>query len=411
MMRPLSLFIGLRYHGGKFNLRFISFISKSSTIGIMLGVAVLIIGLSVMNGFERELTQRFLGVISHGDLEAVAAPLQDPDQFIELAEATPGVVAASPYIALNGLVQRGKAMKPVAVRGIDPQRQLGVTDLLPYVDPKAWQALSEGQPGIILGSAIAKALAVSPGDRVTLLLPTQGQTKLTAPQRTQVNVLGLLQIGGQLDGQLAFMSLAQAQALQGWSYGASGISIKTDDPLNAHSILRAAGSTFPQSVYLKSWTRTHGYLYQDIQMVRTIMYIIMLLIVAVSSFNIVSTLILAVSEKRSDLAILKTMGASDGLLIRTFVVYGGYNALLGCCLGTVFGVLGCWGLPDLVGLLESGLGHKLLSSDVYFIDFLPVHCQPLDVVVVVCAATLISLLATLWPAWQACQVEPAQELG
>jgi lipoprotein-releasing system permease protein len=411
MMPPLSLFIGLRYHHTKHSLGFISFISKSSTIGIMLGVAVLIIGLSVMNGFERELTHRFLGVISHGEIEAVEQPLVHPSKLLAIAQSTPGVVAAAPYIVMNGLVQRGQNMKPVQVRGIDPKQQLAVTDLLPYLQGDGWSRLVRGEPGVVLGGGIARALEVSPGDAVTLLLPSQTRGKLSAPQRIQVPVLGLLHMGGQLDGQLAFMALGQAQALMNWDDGVSGIAIKTAKPLLAEQTVRMVGYQSSQLVYLKSWTRTHGYLYRDIQMVRTIMYTIMLLIVAVASFNIVSTLILAVSEKRGDLAILKTMGASHGVLIRSFVVYGGYNALMGCLLGTVLGLLGCWGLPELATLSEAWLGHSLLSADIYFIDFLPVELKPSDVAIVVTAASLLSLLATLWPAWQACKVDPARELG
>jgi lipoprotein-releasing system permease protein len=187
--------------------------------------------------------------------------------------------------------------------------------------------------------------------------------------------------------------------------------LRVAEPLQADEVVRSVAKTFPQLVYIKSWIRQHGYLYQDIQLVRTIMYAIMLLIVAVASFNIVSTLILAVSEKRGDIAILKTMGASDQTLLKSFIVYGSYNGVLGCAWGALLGVLGSFGLPKLVGLVETLIGHSLLSADIYFIDFLPVKLIWTDVIAVVAAALLLSMLATIWPAWQATRVKPAQELG
>lgn len=207
------------------------------------------------------------------------------------------------------------------------------------------------------------------------------------------------------------MALPQAQALMNWGEGVTGISLRVEQPLLAGVATRQVAEHFHQLVYVKNWTQTYGYLYQDIQMVRTIMYIIMLLIVAVSSFNIVSTLVLAVSEKRGDLAILKTMGARNSVLIGSFVVYGAYNALLGCLLGAIVGVAGSLSLGSAVRGIEALLGHSLLSSDIYFINFMPVELHGLDIFLVVTAAATLSLLATLWPAWKASKVQPAQELG
>ncbi|GGB16085.1 lipoprotein-releasing ABC transporter permease subunit LolE [Agarivorans gilvus] len=411
MRLPLSCFIGLRYHRANNSNGFISFISASSTLGIVLGVAVLIIGLSVMNGFERELRERFLAIVSHGELEAVNPPLSDHQHLLEAARAEPHVLGAAAYIQFSALIQKGKKMKAMALKGIDPETEKTVTSLHQYVGDEAWQALSENQPQLILGAGIAKHLGITIGEQVTLLLPKPQQQHLSSPQRVRVKVVGLMRAGGQLDNQLGFINLAYAQQLSQWQEGVTGISLKVDQPLFADEIVRSVAKTFPQLVFIKSWTRQYGYLYQDIQLVRTIMYAIMLLIVAVASFNIVSTLILAVSEKRGDIAILKTMGASDPTLLRSFVVYGSYNGILGCLWGAVFGVLGSLGLPHLVGWLEQALGHSLLSADIYFIDFLPAKLLWSDVFVVVVAALILSMLATIWPAWQATRVKPAQELG
>lgn len=411
MRLPLSCFIGLRYHRANNSNGFISFISASSTLGIVLGVAVLIIGLSVMNGFERELRERFLAIVSHGELEAVNPPLTDYQHLLEAARAEPQVLGAAPYVQFSALIQKGKQMKAMALKGIDPQTEKTVTNLHQYVGDEAWQALSQNQAQLVLGAGIAKHLGIKVGEQVTLLLPKPQQRHLSSPQRVRVKVVGLMQAGGQLDNQLGFINLAYAQQLSQWQDGVTGISLKVDQPLFADEIVRSVAKTFPQLVFIKSWTRQYGYLYQDIQLVRTIMYAIMLLIVAVASFNIVSTLILAVSEKRGDIAILKTMGASDATLLRSFVVYGSYNGILGCLWGAIFGVLGSLALPKLVSFLEQALGHSLLSADIYFIDFLPVKLLWSDVLVVVAAALILSMLATIWPAWQATRVKPAQELG
>ncbi|WP_026957235.1 lipoprotein-releasing ABC transporter permease subunit LolE [Aliagarivorans taiwanensis] len=412
MSLPLSTLIGLRYHRARHRNGFISFISASSTIGILLGVAVLIIGLSVMNGFERELQQRFLAIISHGELEAVEQPLADGAGLLEIATSQQGVEAAAPYISLSGLLQKGKQMKAIAVKGIDPDAERQISRLPEFVSSEAWQALEPTQANIIIGAGIADELGLAAGDTATLLLPQQstGQ-RLSSPQRVAVRVVGLMRAAGQLDNQLGFVHIDQARQLNQWESGVSGISLRVSNPLQADELVRTIGMHSEQLVYVRSWMRTHGFLYQDIQLVRTIMYAIMLLIVAVASFNIVSTLILAVTEKRSDIAILKTMGAEDGLLIRAFVVYGAYNGVLGCLLGVVLGLLGVWSLPSLVAGVEQLLGRTILSADIYFIDFLPVELLWSDVALVALAALSLSLLATLWPAWQATRIRPAQELG
>lgn len=414
MKRWLALFIGLRYHRFGKRRGLIAFISRSSTIGIALGVAVLIIGLSVMNGFQRELNQRFLSVVNHGELVAARAPLREAEQLTQLAEQTPNVVAAAPFIELHGLLNYNGHLAPAAIRGIAPKRQLKVTNIKPYMAPETFSSLAQNKPGVVIGAGIAKKLGVKTGANITLMLAQEGVTngKLAVPRRVRLPVLGTFQVNGQLDGELAFMALPQAQQIQHWRANeVSGISIRVTDPLQAAMVVRRVGMQYPQPVYAQSWTQRYGYLYQDIQMVKTIMYAIMLLIVAVASFNIVTTLILAVADKRRDLAILKTLGASDSLLIRCFIVYGGYNAIMGCFWGVVFGVLGSYWIPSLISFLERLTGHQLLSPDVYFIDFLPSELSWWNVVSVAGCAAAIGLIATIWPAFRARYIKPAQELS
>lgn len=413
-MRPfLAFYIGLRYHRFGQRRGLVKFISRSSTIGIALGVAVLIIGLSVMNGFERELNHRFLSVVSQGELPAVHPPLRHASQLTKIAQQTDGVVAAAPYVSLTGLVSYNGQVDAIAIRGIPPKSQLKVTNIKPYVQPQAWQSLIANKTGLVLGSQVAAKLNVEKGQFVTLMLAEQSNNgKFKAPKRIRLKVLGTFSVGGQIDGQLAFMNLKLAQHIKDWSADdVSGVALKVSHPLKAAEVVRRVGLQYPQLVYVQSWTQNYGYLYQDIQMVRTIMYAIMLLIVVVACFNIVSTLILAVADKRRDLAILKTLGAQDGLLIRCFMIYGAYNAIVGCFWGIVFGILGSWGLPDLVDMVQRITGHRLLSPDVYFIDFLPSQLQFSNVVVVSVTAALIGIIATIWPASRARLIRPADELS
>lgn len=413
MMRFLALFIGLRYHRFGHRRGLVAFISRSSTIGIALGVSVLIIGLSVMNGFQYELNHRFLSVVNQGELPAVHPPLKQAQALTKIANNTPGVVAAAPYVEINGLVTYQGKIDAVGIRGIDPQRQLKVTNIKPYVQSKAWQKLSQNVPGVVLGIQIANKLQVKEGDSLTLMIPQQnGQNHFSAPKRLRLTVLGTFAVGGQIDGQLAFMNWRQMQKIKGWHLDqVSGISLKVHDPLQVNQVVRQVGRHFPQLVYVQSWINNFGYLYQDIQMVRTIMYAIMLLIVVVACFNIISTLILAVADKRRDLAILKTLGATNGLLVRCFMIYGAYNAIVGCLWGIGFGVIGSWYLPDLIGLFEKITGHRLLSASVYFIDFLPSQLHGWDVFVVSSTAALIGIFATIWPASRARKIHPARELS
>ncbi|CAG9001192.1 MAG: Lipoprotein-releasing system transmembrane protein LolE [Candidatus Celerinatantimonas neptuna] len=413
MMRYLALFIGLRYHRFGQRRGLVAFISRSSTIGIALGVAVLIIGLSVMNGFQYELNHRFLSVVSQGELSAVKPPLQQAKKLTHIAQTTTGVTGASPYVELHGLLSFNGHLSAVGIRGIELPSQLRVTDLKPFVNHSAWEKLLKNEDGLVIGSQIAKRLKVKPGERVTLMLAQKGDNhQLRAPRRIRIPILGTFRIGGQLDGELAFMSLSRAQKINGWtSDQVTGIGIRVTKPLEASHIVRRVGLQYPQMVYVQSWTGVYGYLYQDIQMVRTIMYAIMLLVVAVASFNIITTLILAVADKRRDLAILKTIGARDSLLVRSFMIYGAYNAVVGCFWGVVFGIMGSLWLPGLVSLIERLIGHRLLSPDIYFIDFLPSQLEWSNVVVVAVAAAAIGICSTIWPACRARQIKPAEELN
>ncbi|MGR1251779.1 lipoprotein-releasing ABC transporter permease subunit LolE [Aeromonas veronii] len=412
MFKPLPLFLGLRYSRSRRRNGFIAFISASSLIGIALGVMALILGLSAMNGFERELKDRVLSVVPQGELDAVERPLPDWPRLRDYLLAQPGVEAAAPVIRLNGLLEHGSALKGVQLRAVLPDLEANLSDAGKYMTGRGLRELQSGERGVILGKTIADKLGVKVGDSVALLLPQGGdQAGIKNPRREALTVVGLLEIGGQLDGLLGFMHLADAQAITGMGSDVEGFSLRVNDVLNAQNITIAAAQQFPHHVYIRSWMNSQGYLYQDIQMVRTVMYVVMLMVVAVACFNIVSTLVMAVNEKRSEIAILKTMGASPGQIRLTFVIQGMVNGVAGALLGALLGGLLSSKLTQILSVVEKLIGHRFLNPDIYFIDFLPTELHMQDLLIVTGAAILMSLVATLYPAWRASGLVPSRELG
>ncbi|XEI34490.1 lipoprotein-releasing ABC transporter permease subunit LolE [Aeromonas veronii] len=412
MFKPLPLFLGLRYSRSRRRNGFIAFISASSLIGIALGVMALILGLSAMNGFERELKDRVLSVVPQGELDAVERPLPDWPRLRDYLLAQPGVEAAAPVIRLNGLLEHGSALKGVQLRAVLPELEANLSDASKYMTGRGLRELQPGEHGVILGKTIADKLGVKVGDSVALLLPQGGdQAGIKNPRREALTVVGLLEIGGQLDGLLGFVHLADAQAITGMDSDVEGFSLRVSDVLKAQSITVAAAQQFPHHVYIRSWMNSQGYLYQDIQMVRTVMYVVMLMVVAVACFNIVSTLVMAVNEKRSEIAILKTMGASPGQIRLTFVIQGMVNGVAGALLGALLGGLLSSKLTQILSVVEKLIGHRFLNPDIYFIDFLPTELHMQDLLIVTGAAILMSLVATLYPAWRASGLVPSRELG
>jgi len=408
----LSHFIARRFSRGKQRNKMVSFISMSSTIGIAVGVAVIIIGLSAMNGFERELNNRVLSVISHGEFEGVRGPLVEWQQVVTQAEKHPKIEAAAPYVKLTALAEKGTQLKAIEVRGIDPEQEGRVSSLSDFIDPSVWASFKAGEQQAILGKGVADLLGVKKGDYLTLMIPTGGATtKVQAPKRVRVKVAGLLTLNGQIDHNLALIPLADAQSYAKLGQGVSGVAVKVTDVLEATQIVREAGNTLSVYVYLRSWQQKYGFLYRDIQLVRTIMYLVMVLVIGVASFNIVSTLMMAVKDRAAEIAILRTMGASDGLVKRIFVWQGVFSGAFGSIVGSIIGVLVALNLTPMISALENLIGHKFLSGDIYFVDFLPSQIEPLDVAVVSITAIVLSLLATWYPASRASKLNPAAVLS
>lgn len=412
MFRPLSLFIGLRYSRAKHKNKFVSFISVASILGIALGVMVLIVGLSAMNGFEKALRDDLLSVIPHGELEVVKGGFKNIDSSLLQVSANPHVLGVSPYINLNGLLQKGLKMKALQIRAIEPSSESNVTDIEHFIkDPKGWDLLNSQSHNIILGSSVAKRLNVKVGEQLTLLLPNKSTGKnFKAPMSINFKVAGLFKMGGQIDSTIAFIHIELAKTLMKLD-APNGIAFKVDDILEAKNIARTVGYEIDEYLYIKSWITSQGFLYQDIQMVKTLMYIILMLVVAVACFNIVSTLVMAVNEKRGDIAILKTMGMRKWTLRTIFIVQGAFNGFVGSLLGLISGVFVAENLTHFLKIVEGIVGHKFLSGDIYFINFLPSEVNFHQAIVVTILAFVMSVLSTLYPAWTASKIQPAQELG
>ena len=409
---PLSLVISLRFSRGRRRSGMVSLISIISTVGIALGVAVLIVGLSAMNGFERELNNRILAVVPHGEIEPVDQPFTGWQGLLPKVAAVPGVAAAAPYINFTGLLESGAKLRAVQVKGVDPKQEAQLSALPHFVQGDAWAQFRAGEQQVILGKGIADELGVKAGSSVTVMIPNSDpQGKLLQPKRIRLRVTGILQLSGQLDHSFAMVPLADAQGYLDMGDSVTGIAIKANDPFSANTLVREAGKVTEAYVYIRSWIGTYGYMYRDIEMVRAIMYLALVLVIGVACFNIVSTLVMAVKDKSSDIAVLRTLGAGDRLIRAIFIWYGLLAGLVGSVSGVVVGVVAALQLTPLMRGLENVIGHQFLSGDIYFIDFLPSELHWLDVGGVLLTAILLSLIASWYPARRASRIDPARVLS
>ena len=409
-------FISWRYQRSKHKNRLVSLISFFSSMGIALGVAVLIIGLSAMNGFERELNQRILAVVPHAEISSANGQSNAPiDHWQHLAaklKQNPQIIGVSPFVSFTALVENGAKLKVVQIKGVETVLQDQVSSLGRFVLNQGWQNFAQNG-GLVLGSGIARDLDVQEGDWVSLLISQQkGTENLTQPLRERIQVTGILRLDGQLDHSYALMPLAQAQQLMNYqAEQVSGVELKTADPFNIQTLDYSMLQDYPQMLYLQNWISKFGYMYRDIQLIRTVMYIAMVLVIGVACFNIVSTLIMAVKDKAGDIAIMRTLGANNGFIKRIFIWYGLQAGMKGCLIGIVLGVILALNLTALIQGLEGLIGRKLLSDGIYFVDFLPTELHWQDVLLVLLSALILSLFASLYPANRAVKLQPAQVLS
>ncbi|MDR2239129.1 MAG: lipoprotein-releasing ABC transporter permease subunit [Zoogloeaceae bacterium] len=407
-----ELFIGLRYTRAKRRNHFISFISLISMCGIALGVTALIVVLSVMNGFQKELRTRILGVASHVQISGADGELAVWQQVADQAARHKAVRAAAPYVTAQGMLSFDQVVRGALVRGVLPDAEEQVADFNRHMLSGSMRQLRAGEFGIILGAELARALHVFVGDKVTLIAP-QGLVTPAAilPRLKQFTVVGLFEVGMyEYDSGLALIHLADAQALYRMEDRVSGVRLKLDDLFAAPGVARELMPLIDADVYIADWTRSHANFFRAVQIEKNVMFIILLLIVAVAAFNIVSTLVMAVTDKESDIAILRTLGASPGSIMQVFIVHGALIGVIGLALGLAGGIALALNIDVVVPAIERLFNTQFLAKEVYYISELPSDLQWRDVGVIAAVSFLLTLLATLYPSWRASRVNPAEAL-
>ncbi len=415
MNLPFELRIGWRYtRAGRSTRRngFISFISGVSMLGIALGVAALIIVLSVMNGFQREVRDRMLSVVSHIEIYAQdGAALPDAAHTLLQARQNPQVVGAAPFIAAQALLARGEDMRGVLVRGIDPVLEPEVTELGNPEQRAALQRLKAGKFGVVLGSELARALGVRVGDPVTLIAPSGQLTPAgVVPRLKQMEVLGTFDSGHfEYDSTLALVHWEDAARIFRLE-GPSGVRLKLRDLHQARAVGADLQATMGTGVYVRDWSQQNRSWFAAVQVEKRMMFIILTLIVAVAAFNLVSTLVMTVTDKRADIAILRTLGASPASIMGIFVVQGALVGVIGTALGLLLGLGVAFHIDVIVPAIERALGAHFLPQDLYLISRMPSDPQAGDIVPIALISFLMSFVATLYPSWQASQVNPAEAL-
>ncbi|PQA76078.1 lipoprotein-releasing ABC transporter permease subunit [Rhodoferax sp. TS-BS-61-7] len=415
MRLPYELTIGWRYtRAGRATRRngFISFISGVSMLGIALGVAALIIVLSVMNGFQKEVRDRMLGVVSHIEVFAPGGQaLADVDRTLREARDNPQVVGAAPFVAAQALVARGEDMKGAMVRGIDPAREPEVSDVATGAQAAVLAQLVPGEFGVVLGGELARSMGVVKGDRVTLIAPSGQVTPAgVVPRLKQMTVVGTFDSGHyEYDSALVFVHWEDAAKIFRLE-GPTGVRLKLKDLHRAREVAQELSRTMSGDLLLRDWTRQNRTWFAAVQVEKRMMFIILTLIVAVAAFNLVSTLVMTVTDKRADIAILRTLGASPGSIMGIFVVQGAMVGVIGTLAGLLLGLGVAFNIDVIVPALERLLGASFLPQDIYLISRMPSDPQQSDIVPVAVISLLMAFVATLYPSWRASQVNPAEAL-
>ena len=412
---PYELQVGWRYtRAGRAGRRnaFISFISGVSMLGIGLGVAALITVLSVMNGFRKEVQDRMLSVIAHVEvISADGNALPDWRSTAARARANPAVVGAAPFIAAQALIARGDEPRGAVVRGISPPEEATVTDIAARLRDTTFARLVPGRWGVVLGSELARALGVREGDKVTVVLPGGQVTPAgVVPRLKQLTVVGTFDAGHyQYDSTLAMVHIEDAAKLFRVA-GPTGVQLRLRDPNQARQVGAELERSLGEGVLVRDWTSTNREWFAAVQLEKRMMFIILTLIVAVAAFNLVSTLVMTVTDKQSDIAIMRTLGASPRSVMGIFIVQGALSGVIGTLLGVVFGLLIALNVGTIVALIEAVLRVSVLPSSIYLISRMPSDPQSADIVPIVVISLLLAFAATLYPSWRASRVQPAEAL-
>ncbi len=410
-MRPYELLVGLRYTHAKRSNHFISFISVVSMAGITLGVAALIIVLSVMNGFQEELRTRILGVASHVEISSSTGALEDWQAAANEAKSHPEVRASAPFVMNQAMLAVGENVRGAVVRGILPVYETRVTDLAANMKVGSLDRLKPGEWDIILGYELAQALGVGVGDKVTVITPQGNITPAgMLPRMKQFTVQGIFQAGMfEYDAGLALIHLQDAQKLSRLGDAVSGVRLKIEDIFRAPLVSRDLAQTMPAH-YVSDWTLSHANFFRAVAIEKRMMFLILMLIVAVAAFNIVSTLVMAVTDKQADIAILRTLGARPASIMQIFIIQGAFIGVFGTLTGVTLGVLGALNLETIVPMIERALGLDLFPAEVYTISELPSKLDWNDVSIIASVSFVLTLLATLYPSWRASRLNPAESL-
>ncbi|MBD9654601.1 lipoprotein-releasing ABC transporter permease subunit [Pseudomonas sp. PDM12] len=411
MFRPLSVFIGLRYTRAKRRNHFISFISLTSMIGLSLGVLAMIVVLSVMNGFHREMSSRILGMVPHATIAGSPA-LADWQAPAKVALENPQVEAAVPFAELEGMLSYRGVMQPIQLHGIDPALEPKVSIIGDHMVQGRLSDLREGEYGVIIGEITARRFQLQIGDRLALIVPEVSSVPGgITPRMQRLNVVGIFKVGADLDSSLALINVADAAQIQRLDPGSvQSIRLKLKNLYQSPQVAAAIAKQLGEGYHASDWTQTQGSLFSAMKMEKTMIGLLLLLIVAVAAFNIIATLIMVVADKGADIAILRTLGATPRQIMGIFMVQGTVIGVIGTLIGGVLGVLAALNVSELVGWLERISGQHVFSSDVYFISTLPSELQVADVVLICSAALTLSFLATLYPSWRASRTQPAEAL-
>jgi lipoprotein-releasing system permease protein len=412
MLRPYELAIALRYVRSRNKNRFISFISVISMAGIALAVAVLIMVLSVMNGFESEVRNRILQIVAHGSITGLDGRISDWRSLAAVAGQDPDVRSVARFVDGQAMLVGPVEIRGVQVRGVDPVTELQTSALGTLMVDGSLQALEPGGFGIVIGRTLAEQLGVTVGGSVIMLV-SQGITTPAGvvPRMRRFRVQGIFYAGMyEFDRALVFINVGDAQRLFRFGDDVSGVRLAIRDPLQAPAVVRSVANAWGGGVYVTDWTREHGNFFRSIQLTRSIIFVILLLVVGVAAFNIVSTLVMVVRDKRGEIAILRTLGAAPVAILAIFVIQGAVVGVVGTLVGVVAGVLGALNVSAISALIESVTGFQFLAPDVYFISELPSSLLWSDVWQVAGIALVLGLVSTIYPAWRGAMTAPAEVL-
>ncbi|HWV14220.1 MAG TPA: lipoprotein-releasing ABC transporter permease subunit [Cellvibrio sp.] len=408
LFNKFTFMVGARYGISRRHSQLVSFISRLSTAGLVIGVALLIVVMSIMNGFDRELRERILGIMPQAMIYHREG-VEDYQTLIEQVKTDPRILEAAPFVQIQGLLTYQKRVAPINLFGIDPVQESKLSIMENYLPAGAFARLAANPQAVIIGQGIADKLKASVGEKITLIVPHNNDSTAT-PRILMLEVLAILKSNTEIDQSLALMNLQAASQVSNAPGRVSGIRLQVDDLFAAQQVVINAVNQLPAGYFGSDWMRTYGNVYHAIHMSKQLVSMLLFLIIAIAAFNLVSTLIMVVVDKQGDIAILRTLGASSGEIIGIFMVQGGLIGLIGTLVGGLLGVLLSLCVTDLIAGVEHLLGFQFLHSDVYPISYLPSDLQWPDVFQVLATALVISFFSSLYPAWRASRIHPAEAL-